>query len=126
MPLILISRLSSFLSTERALAGLILSTLVTNVAQAFRQGARPAWVSVVQYRLLIGCVVLAIAASAPLVNVIPGRATLLLLGVPIAAFTISQLLARQLILPARHRARAFWFHGGTGISRSRLPSRPGR
>ncbi|MCO8144641.1 sulfite exporter TauE/SafE family protein [Rhodovulum tesquicola] len=106
MPLILISGLSSFLTTELALAGLILSTLVTNVAQAFRQGARAAWASVVQYRLLIGCVVLAIAASAPLVNVIPDRAMLLLLGVPIAAFTISQLLGRQLILPARHRARA--------------------
>ncbi|GAA0299557.1 sulfite exporter TauE/SafE family protein [Rhodovulum strictum] len=106
MPLILISGLSSFLSTELALAGLILATLVTNVAQAFRQGLRAAWGSVVQYRLLIGCVLLAIAASAPLVNVIPDRAMLLLLGVPIAAFTISQLLGRQLILPARHRARA--------------------
>ncbi|TCO69988.1 sulfite exporter TauE/SafE family protein [Rhodovulum euryhalinum] len=106
MPMILISGLSVFLPAEVALAGLILATLLTNVAQAFRQGAAAAWESVVRYRLLIGCVVLAIGASAPLVTVLSDRVLYLLLGVPIAAFTISQLLGRQLILPARHRARA--------------------
>lgn len=106
MPMIMISALSSFLPAEVALAGLILATLLTNVAQAFRQGAAAAWGSVVQYRLLIGCVVLAICLSAPLVTVLPDRAMYLLLGVPIAFFTISQLLGRQLILQARQRAPA--------------------
>jgi len=106
LPMILISGLSSFLPAETALAGLILATLLTNVAQAFRQGARAAWGSIVRYRLLIGCVVLAIGLSAPLVTILPDRAMYLLLGVPIALFTVSQLMGRQLILPVRHRARA--------------------
>ena len=42
MPLIMISALSSFLTPDLALAGLILPTLVTNFAQAFRQGLWPA------------------------------------------------------------------------------------
>lgn len=106
LPMILISGLSSFLPAEVALAGLILATLLTNVAQAFRQGAGAAWGSVVTYRLLIGCVVLAIGLSAPLVKLLPDRAMYLLLGGPIALFTLSQLLGRQLVLPVRHRARA--------------------
>lgn len=106
LPMILISGLSSFLPAEVALAGLILATLLTNVAQAFRQGVTAAWGSARRYWRLIGCVVLAIAASAPLVTILSDRAMYLLLGIPIAGFTISQLLGRQLILPARHRARA--------------------
>ncbi|TCP60045.1 hypothetical protein EV663_11341 [Rhodovulum bhavnagarense] len=106
LPLILISGLSAFLPAELALAGLIMSTLLLNIAQAFRQGVAAAWGSVRKYRLLIGCVVAAIAASAPLVTVLPDRAMYLLLGVPIAAFTISQLMGRQLILHARQRAPA--------------------
>lgn len=106
MPMILISGLSVFLPAEVALAGLILATLLTNVAQAFRQGVGAAWGSIVKYRLLIGCVVLAIGASAPLVTILSDRALYLVLGVPILLFTGSQLMGRQLILPARHRPRA--------------------
>ncbi|TCP40531.1 sulfite exporter TauE/SafE family protein [Rhodovulum marinum] len=106
LPMILISGLSSFLPAETALAGLILATLLTNVAQAFRQGAAAAWGSIVKYRVLILCVVAAIALSAPLVTILPDRAMYLILGVPIALFTVSQLMGRQLILPVRHRLRA--------------------
>ncbi|MBK1634928.1 sulfite exporter TauE/SafE family protein [Rhodovulum adriaticum] len=106
LPMILISGLSTFLTAELALAGLILATLLLNVAQAFRQGVAAAWGSVKRYWRLIACVMLAIVVSAPLVTVLPDRVMYLLLGVPIAAFTLSQLLGRQLILPARSRARA--------------------
>lgn len=106
MPLIMISGMSSFLPAELALAGLIPATLLTNVAQAFRQGRAAAFGSVSRYRLLIACVIVGILVSAPLVPVLPDRAMLLLLGVPILAFTLSQLLGRQLILHARHRGRA--------------------
>lgn len=44
MPLIMISALSSFLTPDLALAGLILPTLVTNFSQAFRQGL---WLSLI-------------------------------------------------------------------------------
>lgn len=42
MPMILVSALSSFLTPELALAGLILPTVVTNGFQELRQGLRPA------------------------------------------------------------------------------------
>lgn len=106
LPMILISGLSTFLPADLALAGLILATLLLNVAQAFRQGAAAAWGSLRRYWRLISCVGLAIVASAPLVTVLSDRALYLMLGVPIAAFTISQLMGRQLILPARQRAPA--------------------
>ncbi|RAP40976.1 hypothetical protein BYZ73_12315 [Rhodovulum viride] len=114
MPMIMISGLSSFLPADLALAGLVLATLLTNIAQAFRQGTAAAWGSVRRYRLLIGCVVLAICLSAPLVAVLPDRVMYLLIGLPIAAFTVSQLAGRQLILPARHRSRAEIAMGLTG------------
>ncbi|ARE41030.1 membrane protein [Rhodovulum sp. P5] len=114
MPLIMISGMSSFLPADLALAGLIFATLLTNVAQALRQGPRAAWGSVRRYRLLIGCVIGGILISAPLVPVLPDRVMLLVLGVPILAFTLSQLLGRQLILHARHRGRAEVAMGLTG------------
>ncbi|MEX5728425.1 putative membrane protein YfcA [Rhodovulum iodosum] len=106
MPMIMISGLSSFLPAETALAGLILATVSTNVAQAFRHGVAAAVKMLRRYGRLIGAMVVAIILSAPLVTVLPGRAMLLLLGLPILAFTLSQLLGRQLIVPLHHRGRA--------------------
>ncbi|NDK33792.1 sulfite exporter TauE/SafE family protein [Rhodovulum sulfidophilum] len=114
LPMILISGLSSFLPAELALAGLVLATLLTNLAQALRQGGAAAWASVMRYRLLIGCVMLAICVSAPLVPVLSDRVLYLLIGVPITIFTVSQLAGRHLILPARHRGRAEIAMGLTG------------
>jgi len=106
MPMIMISGLSSFLSAELALAGLILATLLSNVAQSLRQGLLAAWGSVRFYWRLIACVVLAICLSAPLVTILPDRIMYLLLGGPILLFTTSQLLGRQLVLHAGQRGRA--------------------
>jgi uncharacterized protein len=114
MPLIMISAFSSFLPPELALAGLILPTLITNISQAFRQGARATWETAVTYRrFLIGTVVF-IAVSAPLASVIPHVAFLLMLGLPITAFAGLQLAGRSLALPIRHRDRAEWTLGVIG------------
>jgi len=106
MPMIMISGLSSFLPADQALAGLIFATLMSNGVQALRQGAMAAWGSVRAYWRLIGCVVLAIGLSAPLVTILPDRAMYLLLGIPILLFTGAQLMGRQMILHAGQRARA--------------------
>lgn len=92
MPMVLISGLSSFLAPELALAGLILPTLVTNGMQALRQGPAAAWQSVQRFRvfLLVGGVVLVL--SAQFVRVLPVQAFLLIIGVPVAVFSVMQLL----------------------------------
>lgn len=114
MPMLMISGLSMILPAPVALAGLILATVITNLAQAFRHGWRKALDSLLRYKRLIGTVVLFIFLSAPLVNVLPGNVLYLLLGVPILAFAVSQLLGRQLILHATHRGRAEYLMGALG------------
>lgn len=106
MPMIMISAFGSFLPKETALALLILPTLVTNVAQAFRQGWRAAWGSVVRYRLHIAMVVIFLVISAQFVTVIPQGVMYLLLGGPILAFALWQLAGRSLAIRIEHRARA--------------------
>jgi hypothetical protein len=68
MPLIMMGAFSSFLTPEMALAGLILPTLITNLAQAFADGLRAAIDSAWKFRrYLIGTMVF-ILVSAPFVR----------------------------------------------------------
>ncbi len=106
MPMIMISAFGSFLPKETALALLILPTLATNIAQAFRQGWRAAWESVVIYRRHIAMVVIFLVVSAQFVTAIPQTVTHVLLGAPILAFALWQLAGRSLALRIEHRARA--------------------
>ncbi len=106
MPMIMMSAFSAFLPGPVALAMLILPTLVTNLAQAFRQGVGPALASAREFRLHIGAVVLALAASAPFVTVLPRAVMTGLLGAPILAFALWQLAGRPLRMRIEHRARA--------------------
>jgi uncharacterized membrane protein YfcA len=92
MPMILISGLSSFLAPGLALAGLILPTLVTNGMQALRQGPRAAAGSVMRFRWFLAAGLGALLVSSQLVAVLPGRALLLLIGAPVMAFAVLQLL----------------------------------
>lgn len=114
LPMIMISGFSMFLPARTALAALILSTVLSNVAQAFRQGWAPAVGSLRTYWRLIGTIVLFIFVSAPLVTVLPSWSLYLMLGVPILAFTLSQLMGKQLILHATHRNRAEVLMGAVG------------
>lgn len=114
MPLIMISAFSAFLPPELALAGLVLPTLITNISQAFRQGAGPAKATMRTYwRFLLGTVVF-IAISAQLFDQIPRVVYLLLLGVPVTVFAAIQLVGVPLALPLRHRVRAEWVLGVIG------------
>ncbi len=105
MPMIMISGLGSFLPFETALAVLILPTLVTNVAQAFRQGARAAWAVVRGYWRMIVTILVFIAVSAQLVAVIPQALLFGLLGVPVVLFAVTQLMGRALRFSMVHRTR---------------------
>lgn len=114
MPMIMISGFSSFLPPEVALAGLILPTVVTNLSQAFRQGAAAAWGTVVTYRRILLATVIFIVVSAGFVHVIPQDLFLLMLGVPIMAFALAQLAGVNLALKLEHRNRAEWILGAIG------------
>ncbi|SMX30840.1 sulfite exporter TauE/SafE family protein [Actibacterium lipolyticum] len=106
MPMVMISGFSMFLPAQTALAALIFATVLTNVAQAFRQGPRAAIDSLVKYKRLIGVLVVFIFISAPLVTILPAWLLYLLLGVPILLFAVTQLMGRQLTLSAERRNRA--------------------
>lgn len=106
MPMLMLSAFGSFLPAELALALLILPTLLTNFAQAFRQGVAAAWGSIVEYRWFIAMVVIFIPITAGFVRVIPQSLMFVLLGLPIVAFAGVQLMGVSLALPIHHRRRA--------------------
>ena len=106
LPLVMISGLGAFLPPELALAGLILPTLVANLFQAFRQGMVNAWGSARKYRRLIGMIVLVIPISAQFVQIIPQTALLLVIGVPVLLFALSQLAGLPLRVTLKHQTRA--------------------
>lgn len=91
MPMILISGLSSFVSPEIALAGLLVPTLVTNLIQALRQGVGAAWGSILRFRVFLIVGAVALLSSAQLVLLLPVSSLLLVIGVPITLFALIQL-----------------------------------
>ncbi len=104
MPMILVSGLSTFLSPELALAGLILPTLVTNGMQALRNGVQAAWQSIYRFRWFMGIGMIFLIASAQLFRVLSGPPLYLLIGVPVTVFAVLQLRGWQLRLSAQSRA----------------------
>jgi uncharacterized membrane protein YfcA len=114
MPLIMISAFGALMPPEIALAGLILPTVVTNISQALRQGFTEAWASVVKFYRLIIPILVGIPLSAPFVTVIPEWLYLLVLGIPVTAFALVQLLGLPLAIRLEHRNRAQWVLGLIG------------
>ncbi|NRB05056.1 MAG: sulfite exporter TauE/SafE family protein, partial [Rhodobacteraceae bacterium] len=92
MPMIMISGLSSIISPELALAGLLLPTLMSNGLQALRQGWREAWKSTLKFRRYLIAGGITLLLSAQLVNVISLNALLLIIGIPLVFFSSVQLL----------------------------------
>ncbi|WP_204112982.1 sulfite exporter TauE/SafE family protein [Shimia biformata] len=111
MPMVLISGLGSFLSPELALAGLILPTLVTNGMQALRQGTKAALASVRRFRVFLLAGLVTLVISAQFVRVLPVEVMLLMIGVPVALFSVAQLFGLHLSL-ARPSFRAEAMIGG--------------
>jgi len=103
MPMILISGLSSVVSPELALAGLILPTLATNGVQALRQGWRAAWESTRRFRMFLLAGFMSLVIAAQFVRVLPQSVLFLIIGTPIVIFALSQLLGKELRLPAASR-----------------------
>ena len=92
VPMILMSGLSIFLPPELALAGLILAAMASNGMLALREGPRKAWVSVQRFRVFLLVGLMFLLFSAQLVRLLPTQALLLVVGLPITAFALFQLL----------------------------------
>jgi uncharacterized protein len=103
MPMVVISGLSSFIEPELALAGLILPTLVTNGAQALRQGMAPAVATARKFRVYLVAGGVVLVASAQLVRVLPISVMLGLIGIPVTLFALLQLAGLRFTLE-RQRA----------------------
>lgn len=106
MPMIMISGLASVIGAEAALAALILPTLVTNAAQALRQGLIHAVKSAWRFRLYLAIVLVCIVGSAQLVTIMPRNVMFLTIGLPIVVFSLSQFLGFKLTIKPEHRMRA--------------------
>lgn len=114
MPMVMISGFSSIMPVELALAGLALPTLVTNISQAFRQGSAAAFASVkVYWRMLLALVVL-LLISAQMLSFLPHAVLLAILGGPIVAFAVLQLMNIPLRVRVDRRRRAEWISGAVG------------
>ncbi len=98
MPMIMISLLGIFLTPDVALAGLILPTLLTNGAQALRDGPGPAWASVKQFRVYLIAGAVMLVASAQLYAFLPVWMLFLAIGLPMVLFSLVQLLGLRLRL----------------------------
>lgn len=103
MPLVFISGLTTFLSPELALAGLILPTLATNAQQALRHGVPAAVRSVVDFRVFLIVGGVALMACAQLVRVFPDQIMMAVIGVPVTFFAVLQIAGYQIRLPANSR-----------------------
>lgn len=101
MPLVFVSGLTTFMSAELALAGLILPTLVTNVQQALRQGMHAAVQSTVAFRVFLGVGCVMLLTTAQLVRVFPDQVMMAVIGVPVTFFAALQLAGYQINLPRR-------------------------
>lgn len=91
LPLVLISGLTLFLAPEFALAGLLVSTLVTNLFQASRQGPAAAWQSVKRFRVYLIAGGVTLVTAAQMVRVMPEAVLLIAIGVPASVYAALQL-----------------------------------
>lgn len=103
MPLVFVSGLTTFMSAELALAGLILPTLITNVQQSLRQGAA-ALQSALDFRIFLAMGGLALVLSAQLVRVFPDQVMMAVIGVPVTFFAAVQLAGVRFSLKGRSPA----------------------
>lgn len=101
MPLVFVSGLTTFMSAELALAGLILPTLITNVQQSLRQGVQAAVKSTVDFKVFLGVGCVALLCSAQLVRVFPDQVMMAVIGVPVTFFAAVQLAGAKISLSKR-------------------------
>jgi uncharacterized membrane protein YfcA len=107
-PLIMVTGLTMVLPPQLAIAGMLFPIVLSNVMQTFRTGVAPAVAAMRDFwrYTLIVCVLIAIFAQ--FVPTIAPRIFYLILGVPVMALSLVQLLGLRLHIPERSRGWAEW------------------
>ena len=111
MPLVMVSGLTTVLEPALAVAGMLLPVVLSNILQTFRGGVTPAIEAARDHwrYLLIVCV--GIVAFAQLVPLIAPETFYLVLGIPVVALSVVQLLGVRFTIPAERRWWAEWVIG---------------
>ena len=112
MPLVMVSGFSSIMDPKVGLAILIVPVVISNVMQTFRNGVAPAWDAIIEFRryLLIVCIAIIVAAQA--VNYVSDQAFYAVLGVPVVALSVLQLLGWRMQIKPENRNKTEW---GVGL-----------
>jgi len=105
MPMILVSGLSTVTSPELAIAGMILPTVATNVWQALRGGLAATIEAMRAFWVYLGIVVVFIAIGAQVVLLMSDRVLFLVVGLPVTAFSLMQLVGWKPRLDSSARRR---------------------
>ncbi|HCQ67206.1 MAG TPA: hypothetical protein DIU07_19595 [Rhodobacteraceae bacterium] len=105
MPMIMISGLGSLFPPEIALAALILPTFIANLIQSLGDGLAVARDVVRRFWIFIVMMLIFLASSAQLVNLIPDQILFLIIGAPVVAFALFQLGGWRLRLDPVNRLR---------------------
>lgn len=92
LPIILVSGLATLFSPHAALAGVVVPSVIINLWQALRQGAKPAIASTWKFRRFLAIGLLVLVASAQLVPHMAESALLMTVSIPIILFATVQLL----------------------------------
>jgi uncharacterized membrane protein YfcA len=108
MPLIMISLLSLFLDPKLALAGLILPIVASNGMQVLRMGLGPAREAVRYHWRYLVVICIAIFSAAQLVPSMSPELFYLVLGVPVVALSVIQLVGWRPVIPPERRTLAEW------------------
>ncbi|MFY0594878.1 MAG: sulfite exporter TauE/SafE family protein [Cognatishimia sp.] len=111
MPLILVSGISSLTDPKLAIAAMLIPTVFSNILQTFRQGVVPAIEAAQEYWRYLLVVCLFIFLSAQMVPHISSQVFYLVLGVPVVALSVLQLLGVQMSVAPENRNRAEWVLG---------------
>lgn len=111
MPLIMVSGLTTVLEPRLAVAGIIIPVVISNGMQTFRRGFAPAIAAMRDYWRYLVVVCAAIAVFAQLVPRIDPQVFYLIIGVPVVALSVIQLLGVQFHIPPRSRWWAEWLAG---------------
>ncbi|MEI4471418.1 sulfite exporter TauE/SafE family protein [Frigidibacter sp. MR17.24] len=111
LPLIMVAGFAGFMPHKLVVVAVLLPILVTNAQQALRDGPGPFRAAVTQTRRLLAGMVLLLLVSTQLVQLVPERAALLILGLPIAAYAGLQLAGVPMAMRLEHRNRAQWISG---------------
>jgi len=104
LPTIAVAVGATVLPPEVAVAYLAFPGIAMNVWQAAREGLADAWEAFLEFRVLIGVLLVVLLASTQLLPYLDARAFALIMGVGLAIFSSAQLLGWRPVSPPRPAA----------------------